>query len=120
MLLKKAAVDKEFRHVLLENPELAAGFIGLILTPTEYAVLKNIPTYHINTIIDQIVVPQEQRFTFLGMSAVAMLAELDNQPALEIQPEPEDHLSIGGVRPDLPEDDDVPLEIHPDVPIREK
>jgi hypothetical protein len=114
VLLKKAAIDKEFRELLLNDPEAAAGSIALELTPVEQAMLKAMPAEHLAVIINQTEVPQPQRRAFLGTAAAAMLAVLtgsligcpdDTVPTKGTRPD-DRHDWVGGAAPDFP--DDVP------------
>ena len=76
VLVKKAAVDEEFRGMLMAQRGAAAAAIGLELDPAESAMLSAISEEHLARIIRQTVVPQEQRRVFLGHMAAAMLAVL--------------------------------------------
>lgn len=76
VLVKKAAVDEEFRKLLLAQRGDAAAAIGLELDPVERAMLSTIPEGQLGRIIGQTVVPTEQRRVFLGKVAAAMLAAL--------------------------------------------
>jgi peptidoglycan-associated lipoprotein len=76
VLVKKAAVDPEFRVILLEQRAAAAGEIELSLSPVEAAMLAAIPRAQLELIIDQTEVPAESRRVFLGKVAAAMLAAL--------------------------------------------
>ena len=74
VLVKKAAVDEEFRNLLLDDPNQAAMSIELELEPVESAMLKTFPKEQLATIIDKTEVPLTHRRAFLGQSAAAMLA----------------------------------------------
>ena len=76
VLLKKAAIDPEFRELLLNDPEAAAKSIALELAPVEQAMLKTMPAEQLAVIINQTEVPQQQRRVFLSKSGAAMLALL--------------------------------------------
>ena len=76
VLLKKAAVDAEFRELLCEERIRAAEAIGLELDAAESAMLKAIPREQLESIIAQTLVPVEQRRVFLGRLAAPMLALL--------------------------------------------
>jgi hypothetical protein len=76
VLLKKAAVDAEFRQLLCEGRVRAAEAIGLELDVAESAMLKSIPRVQLETIIARTLVPVEQRRVFLGRMAAPMLALL--------------------------------------------
>ncbi|MCL2743791.1 MAG: Os1348 family NHLP clan protein [Planctomycetaceae bacterium] len=109
ILLKKAAVDAEFRDILLADSEQAAASIELVLEPVEAAMLQNIPTEQLAAIIDKTEVPQSHRRTFLGTAAAAMLAVLTGtQTALAGTPSvPQKGGSMGGyggIRTDIPQE----------------
>ena len=76
VLLKKAAVDDEFRELLFEGRIRAAEAIGLELDAAESALLKAIPRDQLESIIARTLVPVEQRRVFLGRMAAPMLALL--------------------------------------------
>ena len=76
VLIKKAAVDPEFRALLLEKRGQAAAEIGLDLSSAETAMLSSIPRKQIETIIENTTVPDEQRRAFLGKIATLMLAAI--------------------------------------------
>ena len=74
VLVKKAAVDPEFRQLLLEKRGQAAGEIDLDLTDAERNILSSMPAEHLEKIIDNTKVEPEQRKIFLGRTAMLMLA----------------------------------------------
>jgi hypothetical protein len=76
ILIKKAAVDEDFKLQLLENCAEAAESIGLQLQPAEAMMLAAVPASQLEAIIAQTTVPQEHRRVFLGQVAAAMLAVL--------------------------------------------
>jgi hypothetical protein len=76
VLVKKAAVDAEFRLVLLDQRADAAAVIGLQLEPAEAMMLRAISREQLATIVARTNVPDTQRRTFLGQAASAMLATL--------------------------------------------
>lgn len=76
VLIKKAAVDPEFRALLLDKRVQAATEIGLELSAAEATMLAAIPCQQIQTIIENTAVPDEQRRAFLGQVAAVMLAAL--------------------------------------------
>ncbi len=73
VLLKKAAIDPEFRVLLLEQRAGAAAAIELDLTPAETAMVNAIPADQLKQLIANTTVPSEQRRVFLGRTAAAML-----------------------------------------------
>ncbi len=99
VLLKKAAVDPEFRTLLFEQRTGAAAAIELQLEPAEEAMLKAIPQEQLQIIISQTVVPVEQRRVFLGRVTAAMLA-LVGVGLAGCEPMAE----TAGARPDRPEE----------------
>jgi hypothetical protein len=76
VLVKKAAVDAEFRELLFEQRGGAAGALGLELDPAEATMLSAIPREQLSQVVEQTRVPDEQRRVFLGQVAAAMLAVL--------------------------------------------
>jgi hypothetical protein len=76
VLVKKAAVDPEFRDLLLGQRGRAATDIGLELDPAESAMLGVIPKEHLARIIDQTEVATELRPAFSGRAGALMLAAL--------------------------------------------
>jgi hypothetical protein len=76
VLVKKAAVDAEFRPLLLAQRGAAAASIGLELDPAESAILSTISEEHLARIICQTEVPAQQQHVFLGHVAAAMLVAL--------------------------------------------
>jgi hypothetical protein len=76
VLIKKAAIDAEFRAILLAEREAAAKRIGLTLTPAEVMLLRAIPTAQLEATISHTVVAPRTRNAFLGYTAAVMLAAL--------------------------------------------
>lgn len=74
VLVKKAAVDPEFRSLLLDKRSEAAQAIELDLTTAERAMLNAVPVAQIERIIESTYVPDEHRRVFLGKVGTAMLA----------------------------------------------
>lgn len=74
VLLRKAAVDPEFREVLIRERAGAADGILLALTDAERAVLSGIPEGQLRGMIGRTEVPEEQRPVFRYGAAAAMLA----------------------------------------------
>ena len=72
VLLKKAAVDEEFRERLFDDPVQAAASIELELESVELTMLQTFPKEQLAVIIKQTQVPEMHRRTFLGKSAAAM------------------------------------------------
>ncbi|MDY0164940.1 MAG: acyl carrier protein [Thermoguttaceae bacterium] len=76
VLIKKAAVDPEFRTLLVERRAEAASQLQLELEPAEAAILAAVPQVQLEAVIDRTTVPQEHRRAFLGKTAAAMLAAM--------------------------------------------
>jgi len=76
VLVKKAAVDADFKALLLERRAAAAEEIGLQLEPAEAMMLAAAPREQLEAVIAQTHVPEEHRRVFLGKAAAAMLVVL--------------------------------------------
>jgi acyl carrier protein len=88
VLVLKAAVDPDFKQLLLQRRIAAAEAIGLELTAPEATMLAAVPAAQLEAIISRTSVPQEHRRAFLGQAAAAMLAALSPavaMPALAAQ-----------------------------------
>jgi hypothetical protein len=117
VLVKKAAVDPEFKAILLDRRAAAADEIGLELEPAEAAMLAAAPREQLEAIIASTHVPEEHRRAFLGKAAAAMLIAVGATAAISMC------LSAGsrargkanevkGIRPDRP----ISKGIQPDRP----
>jgi len=127
VLVKEAAVDAEFRELLLEQRGAAAAAIELELDPAESAMLHAIPREQLTQIVSQTFVPMEQRRVFLGRIAAAMLAVLGAcvtgcEPTAEVAGIEPDRPEPKGIRPDRPNSMPTnappppPAGIQPDLP----
>jgi len=76
VLVKKAAVDADFKRLLLAKRAEAAREIDLELGAAEAAMLNAVPAAQLEAIIAQTVVSPMTRAAFLGRAAAAMLAAL--------------------------------------------
>jgi hypothetical protein len=76
VLVKKAAVDAEFKRLLLEKRAEAAKEIGLTLEPAEAQMLAAAPREQLEAIIARTTVAPSLRPVFLGGAAAVMLAAL--------------------------------------------
>jgi hypothetical protein len=76
VLLKKAAVDEDFRALVLTRRSRACDAIALALDPAEAAMLDSMPKEQLTAIIRSTRVPAEDRRVFLGKVASVMLAAL--------------------------------------------
>ncbi len=130
VLVKKAAVDPEFRSVLLERRAAAAEEIGLELTDSEKAMIGIVPERQLESIIAHTDVPDTQRRAFMGRAAVVMLAALGTGLATAgvgctkgIRPK--EVPVTDGIRPDMPQETKpkpapenlpAPTGIRPDMP----
>jgi len=97
VLIKKAAVDSEFRAVLLAEREAAASRIGLKLTPAEATLLHAIPRVQLDVTISRTRVAPRTRNAFLGYTAAVMLAALGATAPLAVGFTG----SCGGAAPDV-------------------
>ena len=77
VLVKKAAIDEEFRTALLEQPMAAAGAIGLELGATEVALLKAVRREQLESIIAHTDVDPRIRPVLMGNTAGPMLKALN-------------------------------------------
>ena len=109
VLIKKAAVDAEFRTLLLERRAEAAGEIGLVLEPAEAAMLAAAPAAQLEAIIDQTTVLPAHRRAFLGKAGKAMLAVVGGAAVVGL-------LSPAGAGCDWPGAPPAPAGIAPDTP----
>jgi len=97
VLVKKAAVDAEFKTRLLEKRAEAAKEIGLELAPAEAMMLNAVAAAQLEAIIARTTVSPISRAAFLGKAAAVMLAALGaDLAAMEGPPPP------GGIAPDRP------------------
>ena len=85
VLVHKAAVDAEFRALLLERRAGAASEINLQLSPAEGLMLDGIPAAQLEAVIASTKVSPGNRRAFLGRAASAMLAALTASGALAPQ-----------------------------------
>ena len=112
ILVKKAAVDPEFKELLLSKRAESAGAIGLELDPAEAMMLRAAPAGQLEAVIDRTVVPQQHRRVFLGKAAAAMLAALGLVQAgcpehVDTGSRP-DYPSTTGIEPDMPHPSESP------------
>ncbi len=112
VLVKKAAVDPDFRTLLLTDREEAARRIDLELGPAEAIMLRAVPQAQLEAIIARTHVPEEHRRAFLGHAAAAMLAVLGAGTAVAAVGARAG--GVGGIMPTPP----APTGIRPDVPDR--
>ena len=76
VMVKKAAVDAEFRELLLAQRGKAAASIQLELDPAESAMLSAIPQEQLARVVEQTEVATELRPAFAGRVGAVMLAAL--------------------------------------------
>ena len=76
VLVKKAAVDPEFKALLLAERSAAAAEIGLELSDAETAMLNGVPAVQLEGIIANTTVGPKLRPAFMGRAAAVMLAAL--------------------------------------------
>lgn len=104
ILVKKAAVDAQFRELLLSKRAEAADEIELELDPAEAMMLRAAPAEQLEAVIDRTIVPKQHRRVFLGKAAAAMLA------ALALGQSGCEKTATTGIAPDMPPERDVPKE----------
>jgi hypothetical protein len=105
ILIQKAAVDPDFKAVLLAKRSAAAAEVELTLSPAEAAILDAVPADQLEAIIAGTKVPEKTRRVLLGTVTVAALGALGAAvllPSLGSRPDRFDSL---GMRP---EDDREP------------
>ncbi len=76
VLVKKAAVDAEFKAVLIDLRADAAKAIDLALDPAEAAMLRAIPASQLEAIVSSTRVDAKLRPALLGKAAAVMIAAL--------------------------------------------
>jgi outer membrane biosynthesis protein TonB len=76
VLVKKAAVDDEFRDLLLTERSAAASAISLELNEAEATMLDGVPETQLGAIIANTTVSPKMRPAFAGRAAAVMLAAL--------------------------------------------
>ena len=111
VLVKKAAVDADFKTLLLERRAAAAEEIGLQLEPAEALMLAAAPREQLEAVIAQTHVPEEHRRVFLGKAAAAMLAVLGAAVAAGL-------LTSAGVRARRPPTKGIEPDLPPERPER--
>jgi hypothetical protein len=114
VLVKKAAVDAEFRQILLDRRASAAGEIDLKLEPSETAMLNAVPTAQLEAIIARTTVHPKQRPAFLGRVAAVMIVALGASTVGCGRSD--DARATDGVRPDRPGETQPTKGISPDRP----
>jgi hypothetical protein len=76
VLIKKAAVDPDFKAELIEKRSRAADLIGLKLSGAEAAMLDGVPAAQLEGIIANTTVNPKLKPAFMGRAAAVMLAAL--------------------------------------------
>ena len=104
VLVKKAAVDPEFRALLLAERSAAAAEIGLELSEAEAAMLDGVPAVQLEGIIANTTVSPKLKPAFMGRAAAVMLAALGVSAVAGIADT--DHKTITGIAPDYPDEPD--------------
>ena len=111
LLVKKAAVDAEFRALLLDKRADAADEIDLVLTAGEKLMLQATPPEQLEAIIANTSVAPKHRRVLMGKVAAVMLVAL-SAGLTGCGPEPERPLVSEGIRPDPPEPN-APAQVDP-------
>lgn len=110
VLLKKAAVDPDFRLHLLQGRAAAADLLGLRLEAAEALMLAAAPAEQLEAVIARTIVPQEHRRAFLGQAVAAMLAAVGVATAgCSEEPRPR----VKGIQPDHPPGGNRPERVVP-------
>jgi len=110
ILIQKAAVDPEFKALLLEKRSAAAADVDLALEPAEAAMLNTVPAEQLEAIIAKTKVPEASRRALLGKITAGTLAALGvaavvDSCTLGIRPSyPGTTAGISPVRPMTPAD----------------
>jgi hypothetical protein len=99
VLVKKAAVDPDFRKQLIDDRAAAAAAIDLTLEPAEVMMLNGVPATQLAQIIDRTHVKPEHRPALLGKVAAVMLATLGLQTLTGCS----EQMQTKGIQPDRPE-----------------
>ena len=102
VLVKKAAVDSDFKHLLIERRADAAGDIALTLEPSEVAMINAVPEAQLEAIIARTTVHPKQRAAFLGRVAAVMIVAL-GASTVGYGCRDNEEPSTKGIRPDRPE-----------------
>ncbi len=103
VLVKKAAVDPEFKAVLHTERSAAAAAIGLELSDAEAAMLNGVPAAQLEAIIAGTTVSPKLRPAFLGRAAAVMLAALGIATVGYAEGNDSREEPVTGIRPDLEE-----------------
>jgi hypothetical protein len=85
VLVKKAAVDADFRRLLLARREGAAKEIELSLEPAEATMLNAAPAAQLEAVIASTTVAPMSRAAFLGKAAAVMLAAVGPAVTMDAQ-----------------------------------
>jgi hypothetical protein len=102
ILIQKAAVDPDFKAVLLEKRSAAAAEIELTLQPAEAAMLDAIPAEQLEAIINNTKVPEKTRRALLGTVGLATLVALGVVAVCTPAGHRIDRPQPRGIRPDMP------------------
>lgn len=133
ILVKRAAIDKEFRAQLLQKREKIAKEMRIPLDPSEKAILAGIPEEHLQKMIQVTEVPPAQKNLLAKGTAAAMLALLaqltfaplpghaEKPPTVHLKKthdrsELDDTAIVKGIRHDFTEDHLADRGIRPDFP----
>lgn len=99
-LLRLAAVDDDFREVLIERRGDAAAAAGVVLTPNERAILGAIPETQIEAMAGRLPPPPPQRRVFLRQAAASAVVALGGAALMSC--EACSPTATLGVQPDIP------------------
>ena len=119
ILIKKAAVDPEFKQLLMEKRAEAATELELELDPAEAAMLNSVPAEQLEAIIANTKVPDPLRRallgTLVGAALVAAIGALIVPTFVHSRGIQTDHPQTAGISPD----ESPTLGIRPDYPEQE-
>jgi len=110
LLVKKAAVDAEFRALLLERRAAAADEIDLALTAGEKLMLQAAPCEQLEAIIANTSVAPKHRRVLMGKVAAVMLVALS---ASLTGCDVERSYPTKGIRPEPPPDPNASAQVDP-------
>lgn len=128
VLIKKAAVDPDFKSLLLERRSQAAAAIDLRLEPAEVAMLDGIPAAQLEAIIAGTKVPDNAKPILAGLGKVAgvtlaalglagLASSLCVPTTMGVRVDRPDSVQPSGSPQVAPSDDTVPPATRPSSPV---
>ncbi|MBN1918419.1 MAG: hypothetical protein JW889_10945 [Verrucomicrobia bacterium] len=105
VLVKKAAIDPDFRQILLARRAYAADEIALKLEPSEAVMINAVPAAQLEAIVARTTVHPKQRAAFLGRVAAVMIVALSaSGSGCGKRDAFREKDATDGIRPDRPEE----------------